>query len=295
MYRRQLLALLVAPIALSVFPTTVLVAQTSAPTKMIVFGASSADSGSAFALTGGAFPAPPYWQGRFSNGPNWVDQLATLLKVPVPGPFPLGGDNFAVAGAQTGAGFSNVCVGSTCAPNMGLQIHYYLSRSPVITGKELFVLQGGGNDFALFTGLNNALLTAYEMRVNIETLAKAGATRFAVINLGVDNLSPTKWLQSNNVWIQHFNSALQWHLKDLKSKLGLTIAHVDYHSLMSAMIADPASFGLKNVTDAAWTRATGAVSNPDEYFYWDGLHPTTVVHRFIANLAAASVGAALGL
>ena len=84
-------------------------------------------------------------------------------------------------------------------------------------------------------------------------------------------------------------------MKDPKIELGLTTAHVDYRSLKSAMIADPASFGLKNVTDAAWTRVTGVVSNPDEYLYWDGVHPTTVVHRFIANLAAASVSAALGL
>ncbi len=46
------------------------------------------------------------------------------------------------------------------APNIGLQIQYYLATLPVIDGDDLSVLQGGGNDFLQFTGLNNAVLTA---------------------------------------------------------------------------------------------------------------------------------------
>ena len=279
----------VAPVPASVAP-----ARSSALTEMIVFGASRSDSGNAFFLTGGFLPAPPYWEGRFCNGPNWVDQLAVLLGLPVPGPSELGGTNYSAAGAGSGTGFSNSCFGSICTPNMGLQIEYFLDGAPVIDGDELFVLRGGGNDFGQFTGLHNATMAAYNMRVNIETLAQAGADKFAVINLGVDNWSPIKWNTSNNEWILRFNAMLEQHLQQLESELGLTIARVDYHSLHIEIIADPGAFGLTNMTEPAFTQGT-VVPNPDEYFFWDLVHPTTAVHVYIANLAASSVSEALGL
>lgn len=289
---KSLPALLLAPLSLTLAPPSELHAQ-NMPTELVVFGASSADAGNVYNVTGGILAAPPYWQGRFTNGPNWVDRLAGLLNVPVPGPSVLGGTNYAFGGAGTGSGFSNACFRGICAPNIGLQIEYYLATSPAISTDQLFVLQGGGNDFLNFTGLDNAMLTAYEMRVNIETLAAAGATNFAVTNLGLDNLSPTKWRQSNNVWIDVFNAALEAHLRDLETRLGLHIARVDFHWLKSAMIASPGDFGLTNVTDPAWVPGYPIVPNPEEYYYWDGAHPTTVVHAFLAELAYLSVLATL--
>ena len=41
-----------------------------------VFGDSYCDVGNIFKATGGTVPAPPYFDGRFSNGPIWIDHLA---------------------------------------------------------------------------------------------------------------------------------------------------------------------------------------------------------------------------
>src|ERR1700681_2388013 len=45
--------------------------------RLVVFGDSLSDNGNLFDLIG--LPQPPDWQGRFSNGPNYAEQLAKLL------------------------------------------------------------------------------------------------------------------------------------------------------------------------------------------------------------------------
>ncbi len=63
-------------------------------------------------------------------------------------------------------------------------------------------------------------------------------------------------------------------------------------------VANPAAFGLTNVTQPVWTgnfsnpasgteNAVGAVQNG--YLFFDGLHPTARGHQFVADLAHASL------
>src|SRR5215831_15575729 len=63
-------------------------------TRLVVLGDSLSDTGAVFAVTHGAVPAsPPYYAGRFSNGPVWPEYLGSALSIPV--------QNFAYGGAQT--------------------------------------------------------------------------------------------------------------------------------------------------------------------------------------------------
>src|SRR6266498_3238399 len=45
--------------------------------SLVVFGDSLSDNGNLFNLIGR--PAPPYWNGHFSNGPTYAEQLARML------------------------------------------------------------------------------------------------------------------------------------------------------------------------------------------------------------------------
>ncbi len=60
-------------------------AQAATPTydNRIVFGDSYRDVGNLYLATGGAEPAAPYYNMRFSNGPLWVDHVAGFLGVPL--------------------------------------------------------------------------------------------------------------------------------------------------------------------------------------------------------------------
>ena len=72
------------------------------------FGDSLSDAGNAYIATGGATPvSPPYSDGRFSNGPVWVQDLSDFLGLgplapSLAQPSAPNRTDFAVGGAQTG-------------------------------------------------------------------------------------------------------------------------------------------------------------------------------------------------
>src|SRR4051794_37120522 len=71
-------------------------------TGVTVFGDSLSDVGNVFAVTGGTLPYP---SGRFSDGPIWIDRLASNLGTPLQ-PSVAGGSNYAFGGAESGLGTS---------------------------------------------------------------------------------------------------------------------------------------------------------------------------------------------
>ena len=75
-------------------------AQAATPSydNLYVFGDSYCDVGNIFTATGGAEPAAPYYNGRFSNGPIWLDHVAGFLGVPFKASL-LGGTDYAFGGA----------------------------------------------------------------------------------------------------------------------------------------------------------------------------------------------------
>ncbi|MFN7149299.1 MAG: hypothetical protein ACK4V6_07440, partial [Microthrixaceae bacterium] len=73
-------------------------APTTPPTRLLVLGDGLSDSGRFGELTDNAYPpSPPFHNGRWTNGPTWVETLATLLGWTLDPD-----DNLAQGGATTG-------------------------------------------------------------------------------------------------------------------------------------------------------------------------------------------------
>lgn len=250
--------------------------------SFVAFGDSLSDVGNVFISTEGANPpSPPYFNGRFSNGPLVVEKIADGLELEASTPFLAGGTNFAFGGARTGFGLSD-----QGTPNVGEQINFYLSgQSPDET--DLVYLYAGGNDF-----LQNPLVSpesVVEALVgHITTLAEAGAETFIVPNSADVSVAPfvqtvlSDFQTQIRISVEQFNTLLDTRLDELEASLEIEILELDIDDIFDDILENPESFGFANTTDPALNTTTGTVvENPDEYVFWDNVHPTQAVSEII--------------
>jgi phospholipase/lecithinase/hemolysin len=134
-------------------------------TEIVVFGDSHSDTGN-------------WGVGRFSNGPVWVEELASELGLPPPTPSEFGGTNYAWGGSRTGWGYDS---SENKQPKVGTQIDQFLSADEA-DAHQLFVLFAGHNDFG-WGGQRDASVPVAHLSEHIATLAQAGRRDFFVSNL----------------------------------------------------------------------------------------------------------------
>ena len=256
--------------------------------RIFVFGDSLSDTGNLFQLSGG-YPPPPYFQGRFSNGQVWVEQLADALGMSIE-PW----DNYAVGGATTGDLNTNDGLNGRLYPGLRDEIaSFTATRSSAEAEGALFVVWAGANDFflALATGQPPAELIANGVGNTvqaIQNLWQAGARHIMVANVPDLGLTPcaigkhigTPVTQLSAAYNQVLNSAL-----DNLAAAGIPTIRLDAFATLGAMITHPAEFGFINVTDPL----LGAGGTAPGYLFWDPVHPTTEGHEVFAEAAADSL------
>lgn len=260
------------------------VAQAKTPVydNLYVFGDSYCDVGNIYAATGGAEPPAPYYNGRFSNGPIWVDHVAGFLGVPFQ-PSLLGGTDYAFGGAWVTA--PQAIPGGTI-PSVPQQVALYLSQhGGKADPNALYIIEGGGNDILGATG-GSAQALGYQIAAGIAEsellLRRAGARHFVIPDLFNVGLLPAA--APNAAFASAASNATnEWvdKLLDLEQQLeGIHILRMDVFDLINAVESDPTHFGFVDVTDPCLT--TAVCADPDHTFFWDTHHPTVFGHSFFA-------------
>ena len=251
--------------------------------RLFVFGDSLSDTGNLFRLTGGTPPAP-YFQGRFSNGRLWVEQLADALGMEI-----TPGDNYAVGGATTGFINSNGDY-----PGLLEQIaSFTAARGAAENQDALFTVWAGATDFvvALQTGQGPAELIANGVGNTahaIQQLSQSGARHILVVNLPDLGLTPLALGANMGAALTQLSGAYNQALKsalDSLASAGIPTIRVDAFATLREMVAHPAQFGFTNVTQPLMV----AGGNPAEFLFWDVRHPTTAGHAVLAEAAADSL------
>ncbi len=265
-----------------------LAARAASPafTQLYIFGDSYCDVGNLFLATKGADPAPPYYNGRFSNGPLWVDHVAGFLGLPALKPSLAGGTDFAFAGAEV---TTPAVTAAGTIPSVPQQVDLYLQATG---GKAdpnaLFILEGGGNDILDATSGSPQEL-GYQIALGIaqseSLLRHAGARHFLIPDLFNVGLLPAA--QANAAFAAAATTAVnQWlnRLLALEGFLeGVHIVRLDVFDLANAIQTDPTHFGFTNITTPCLAPgATTVCADPDHTFFWDVYHPTEFGHAFFA-------------
>ncbi|MDI6747036.1 MAG: SGNH/GDSL hydrolase family protein [Rhodocyclaceae bacterium] len=277
--------------------------------SLYAFGDSLSDSGnnpssvlSIYNLIGGTcdsfHPCPPYFNGRYSNGPVAVEYLANAV---LPGGgTPANFHNFAVSGATTGIGNfgdggSALAPGLYGLPGMYQEIGLYLSSvSGVADPNALYFVWGGANDFLTF---NSPILAAQNIAGYVGALAAAGAEHLLVPNLPDLGLTPfvrsvgPDFVAAAHAFSVGFNAELALRLGELSLLFpAADIVDFDTFSFLNDVVLNPAGYGFGNSQDACLPSLDATpCANPDDYVFWDGFHPTTRADALIALAFARAV------
>jgi outer membrane lipase/esterase len=280
--------------------------------EVVVFGDSLSDTGNVFAATdpvlAAAIPvSPPYFQGRFSNGPVWVERLAKQLGLPLH-PFLQGGTNFAFGGAAVGFDRPDLFANDVrvLIPSLRTQVttflvqHLFDKADPA----ALYIVWGGANDLrdALVTALDplaEARQAVEDLAAAIEDLAKARAVSFVVPNMPNLAWTPESRRRGDAAMAQAtavsvaFNDALRTALDALEAAHPIIIIRLDTFTLLEEIIQGPHRFDLTNVTEPclAGDPFTGGMPcpQPETHLFWDSIHPTAAAHALLADLAFAAL------
>lgn len=283
--------------------------------QIYIFGDSNSDQGNVLNSTGGFPPEPYYYQGRFTNGLNWVDYLSSDLGLNPEIYTELNsgedGVNFTFGGATTGdENLSNLLSGGNL-PGLQQQVDYF---ADVLNGgtanpDALYLIWVGPNDYVAaldpFFQQDIDPTTIPTTAVNnfsnaISKLNDLGASNIVLFNeadvaqtpFGRQALTPEEagfvgsLIQQQNILIEEEVNQLNQANPDLN------LITFDTEQLFQDILNNPSEFGLTNVTDNCSginfpilpsPQEYSPCSNPGDYLFWDNQHQTTAAHRIIAD------------
>lgn len=268
-------------------------------------------------------PGAPYATHHFSNGHTWIEQLARELrrvKDAQPVSKGTGGLNFAFGGARAAG-----TAGEMEPPTLGDQVDLFVDAGggALFSGDPLVVIVGGGNDLrdalgiALLGGDPTPVLAgaAGAIAGRLAQLDGLGGRKFLVglgpnigrtpaIGLLDDQLTalgltvPGQVKSVAEFLSGLFNTILQGQLATLQDpelepslNPDTVVARLDLFAFVSDATDDPASVGL-TVADRTCVSPQLApfhCSKPNEFLFWDGIHPTRAGHAVLMEAALESL------
>lgn len=301
---------------------------TAAPfTNLFFFGDSLTDTGNIYSattlLSAATFglipvepPSPPYFSGRFSNGPIWAEYTAARLGQPTDasrasvslgplGVIPGSGNNYAIGGARTGLGGALGIFDGLIPTGVLAQVSFYLGSVGAADSGALYFMSGGGNDLRDATKIddattrrNTAMAAADYTAYSIYLLYSSGARNFMLMNgPNVGYVPETIASGRINQGIDasmYFNYRLSLWAGLLDQLPGAEIQTFDLFSFYNEVFGDTlqggAQYGFTSITPCKPGTA-GAQPCPVSLFF-DDIHPTTRLHQLVGDRIANQVQAA---
>ena len=263
---------------------------------MFVFGDSLSDAGNTYSAFGTP-ESPPYWQGRYSNGKNWVDFTGDWVGFSnVAGRGGSTGNNRAFGGAATGNGMQFFVI-----ENIGKQVDDW-DQNNNLGPSDAVAIWGGGNDLVNY-GATNAQALVDNLEDHAEQLIAAGGQEFIFFELPPLEKTPSESGSSEEdkqelaQRVADFNAGMATMVANLNSTYGVATHLIPIWIGFEMLYWSGEHFGITNVTHAACEHdgATCDSNDPiapnvEEYIFFDNLHPTETTHYAVGLFLRQKVG-----
>jgi outer membrane lipase/esterase len=295
---------------------------------LVIFGDSISDTGNKYFTTGFANTPPysellesmlvsdgPYTRGglNHSNGATWIEQYAR----------PRGLAGYVGPALRSDGIASNYAYGGARARLEPVIIENENRHLPTQVGDfladvnynapadHMYVIFIGSNDIfdaliALLhdeSGFTSDMVIAEAVKSvveQIDELAMYGAQDFVILNAPDIGLTPVARLVDEayspvpgfligaaSYYSQVYNGGLHYFFDNVPG-----IRLLNFYTAFEHVIENPADYGLTNTTDVCVMpeQPPYACRKPDEYVFWDGIHPTRVSHGILAEFFAEELG-----
>ncbi len=279
--------------------------------KFVVFGDSLSDNGNLYEYMKHQLPiSPPYYEGRFTNGPVWIEKLAEhyygdetnahLFDYAFGGSGVSESDDEEDDDFETGALF-----------NLKREVDsYLLSHHERADDQALFVMWMGSNNYiALPDDPQKTILAVNDgIQKEIERLVAHGGKHFMVLTVpdlgrtpGAIEFDSVSFL--TNLTNDH-NAMIKSRVELLQAKYpDVEWIFFDVNQIFLSALDNPGYYGFHNTTETCYESAMVQPSsktvlkmaasiqpkmNPsacDGYLFFDIIHPTARAHGYIADEA----------
>jgi phospholipase/lecithinase/hemolysin len=317
MMKKLIVLLLLCLVSISVYAKQI--------NNIIFFGDSLSDNGNLYRLTLKYIPkSPPYFEGRFSNGPTWAENVGHFYKNKIGADYQI----YAVGGATS---IYHAPSTEFIEPSdLTLELDKYLFDAYwKDKSTTLYAIWIGGNDY-LFDRYDDAETLTTNVVANISwaitKLINGGAKSFLVMDL--PNLARIPFAETNGM-VERLNTVTPMHNQKLAAEVkrlqaaypDVKITFVSVFNIMTDMLDHPEKYNQQyhvNIVDtkqacwqgslmldqqhmpkgilnspsfreayavaAAYDAGMEPCAKPDESLFWDKMHPTAVVHQVLANI-----------
>ncbi|MFN3643804.1 MAG: SGNH/GDSL hydrolase family protein [Gemmobacter sp.] len=286
--------------------------------SLFVLGDSLSDPGNLYELSRNTIPAsPPYFEGRFSDGPVWAEYVAQDFAArgkPVV--------NLAVGGAKAVADSDGIPdldlqIGQFAAPFVGDALRGLMGPKPVLS------LLVGAND--MFAAVRNAAAApdpvaaiagaaagvAASVGADLRALGALGFKDFVLWSLPdlgttplLAKLAPAGVAPLGTLAAVSFNAQLAAIAGDLRGE-GYGVVEIDLFGILAGFIADPGRFGFLDVDlpcvfpSAEAAALFGQPQVCDQAtagrLFFDDVHPNGRAHAIVADVFRTQAAAPVPL
>ncbi len=228
--------------------------------QIIFFGDSLSDNGNLFRMLKIEPPSPPYYQGRFSNGHTWAENLDKYYY----DKYYIGAVNYCYGGA-TALAHNPSRTQKTMGPmTLESELDFYFIHSLMVDKSQiLYVFWIGANDYLYDQSSDAETLTTNvvnKISWALTSLINKGATKFLILNLPDMAKSPyglsSPMGQRLHIFADLHNKKLAEKIKQLQAQYpAVKFMSIDIYDTFNDLLANPEKYNqqynltLKNTTE----------------------------------------------